>query len=239
MLVPISGTSTPPTTNPAMVPSRPRTTFWPVLSALERSTESVPNTTQKQCCTPVRSATSTARPSAGRAAEAVVQPDRVRSTCAGALLRGGQRPREARRLAAEQPVDQPRRSAAAAKSMLLAICETAKLSSCARKLGSSELIAGARSPSALDGQLAWSSALSSHLRAARRARRRALPRMPPALRAGRRRARARAAATLTAQAAVRGVASPAGARLHDRVEPASSSTSRTTARVEVLSPVGR
>ena len=34
----------------------------PVLSAFERSTESVPSTTQKACCTPVRLAISTARP---------------------------------------------------------------------------------------------------------------------------------------------------------------------------------
>ena len=49
VLVPISATIAPPTTTPAAVPARPRTTLWPVLSAFERSTESVPSTTQNEC----------------------------------------------------------------------------------------------------------------------------------------------------------------------------------------------
>ena len=64
VLVPIRYTSTPPTTNPAVVPTMARTMFWPVLRALERSTARVPKTTQKPCCTPLRWATSTARPRA-------------------------------------------------------------------------------------------------------------------------------------------------------------------------------
>ena len=61
MLVPIRATIAPPTTTPAAVPARPRTTLWPVLSAFERSTESVPSTTQNECWTPDMLATSTAR----------------------------------------------------------------------------------------------------------------------------------------------------------------------------------
>ena len=48
-------------TNPTTVPSSARPAFWPVFKALERSTASVPSTTQNACCTPVNSATRTAR----------------------------------------------------------------------------------------------------------------------------------------------------------------------------------
>ena len=87
VLVPISATSAPPTTNPAVVPSRPRIAFWPVLSALERSTASVPNTTQKPCWTEVSSATSTAsaRPVAPR--RLLCSHDELGSACASARSR--------------------------------------------------------------------------------------------------------------------------------------------------------
>ena len=49
---------------PIAVPSSPRTTFWPVLRALERSTDKVPSTIQNECCAPLRSAIRTAPASA-------------------------------------------------------------------------------------------------------------------------------------------------------------------------------
>ena len=51
--VPITCSSRAPTTKPAMVPARPRRTFWPVFRAFERSTDSVPRMTQNECWTPV------------------------------------------------------------------------------------------------------------------------------------------------------------------------------------------
>ena len=56
---------------------QPRTMFCPVLSALERSTDSVPSTTQNACCTPVRFADEHGHAEPDRAADAVVQPDRM------------------------------------------------------------------------------------------------------------------------------------------------------------------
>ena len=114
----------------------------PVFSALERSTDSVPSTTQNECCTPVRSATRTARPSADRAAHAVVQPHRVPlDVRGGALLCGRQRVRRRPRAGGRAA---GRASCAARRPRparcCCAICETAKLSSCARKLGSSEVM---------------------------------------------------------------------------------------------------
>ena len=79
---------------PTSVPSRPRTTFWPVLRALERSTDSVPSTTQKECWTPVSLGDQHGQTEADRTAQAVVQPDRVPlDVRAGALLGGRQRAR--------------------------------------------------------------------------------------------------------------------------------------------------
>ena len=49
MFVPTSHTSVPPIRSPAAVPPIARRTFWPVMSALERRTDSVPRTTQKEC----------------------------------------------------------------------------------------------------------------------------------------------------------------------------------------------
>src|SRR5207342_1974288 len=49
-----------PTANPAAVPSRARMAVDPVAAALVRSTDKVPSTTQKPCCTLLRSATATA-----------------------------------------------------------------------------------------------------------------------------------------------------------------------------------
>ncbi len=62
-LVPISHTSVPPATSPTTVPPIARTIVWPVLRALERSTESVPSTIQNECCAPLSSATRIAIPS--------------------------------------------------------------------------------------------------------------------------------------------------------------------------------
>ena len=58
--VPIAASSAAPTANPIAVPSSARSAVAPVAPALVRSTESVPRTTQKPCCTLVRSATATA-----------------------------------------------------------------------------------------------------------------------------------------------------------------------------------
>ena len=56
--VPITSTSAPPTTKPAVVPSTPRSAVCPVVSAFERSTDRVPRTIQNECWTPETSATS-------------------------------------------------------------------------------------------------------------------------------------------------------------------------------------
>ena len=50
--------------NPTAVPTSARHAIDPVDEALVRSTDRVPSTTQKPCCTPVRSATATATASA-------------------------------------------------------------------------------------------------------------------------------------------------------------------------------
>ncbi len=100
--------------------------FWPVLSALERSTESVPSTTQKECCTPVSLATSTATPSATAPRTLLCSQTEPRSMCAAA-----------RCCTAEAVLASPfgwrpstrsiqlRRSAAAVKSTFSAMIETA------------------------------------------------------------------------------------------------------------------
>ena len=81
-------------------------TFCPVLSAFERSTESVPSTTQKACCTPVRLAISTARPRPTAPRMLFCSHSEcVLDVGAGALLGGGDGPGEARGLAAEQLVE--------------------------------------------------------------------------------------------------------------------------------------
>jgi hypothetical protein len=66
--VPIAITMTAPTTIPTAVPASALRTDQPVLSALERRTESVPSTTQNECCKPVRCEmnTATANPTAPR-----------------------------------------------------------------------------------------------------------------------------------------------------------------------------
>ena len=43
--------NTAPRTNPSAVPTTARTTLVPVVSALLRSTDIAPSTTQKPCCT--------------------------------------------------------------------------------------------------------------------------------------------------------------------------------------------
>ncbi len=61
---------TEPTTNPMAVPPTARSAVAPVPSAFERSTDIVPSTTQKPCCTFVISTTATASasPAAPRSA---------------------------------------------------------------------------------------------------------------------------------------------------------------------------
>ncbi len=49
VLVPIAVSISAPTMKPITVPDRPRSAVCPVLSAFERSTESAPRTTQKEC----------------------------------------------------------------------------------------------------------------------------------------------------------------------------------------------
>ena len=83
-LVPMPTISAPPMTNPTRLPSTARTTFCPVLKALDRSTLSVPSTTQNECWTPVRSATSTARPSAIAPRTLLCSQTECGSTCAPA-----------------------------------------------------------------------------------------------------------------------------------------------------------
>ena len=65
---PIATINRPPTTIPTAVPKTAWTTVAPVPSAFERSTDSVPSTTQKACCSDARCATYTAivRPAAPR-----------------------------------------------------------------------------------------------------------------------------------------------------------------------------
>ena len=93
-------------TNPTTVPSSAaRRRSGPVLSAFERSTDSVPSTTQNECCTPVRFGDEDRQPQPDRAAHAVVQPHRVPlDVRRRALLRGRSVPADALGLAAEQPV---------------------------------------------------------------------------------------------------------------------------------------
>ena len=129
-----------PMANPTAVPTSPRAMYCPVLSAFERSTESVPSTTQNECCTPVRSATSTASPS----------PTAPRTLlCSQTEWRLDVRPRAL--LGRGQRAASPRAAARAADPTSLAarpppsdrccspICAAAKPSSCARKLGSREV----------------------------------------------------------------------------------------------------
>ena len=137
----------------------------------------------------------------GRAAHAVVQPDRMPVDVRGrALLCRRQRPGQALAAGARAAVStQLRRSAAAVSSMFAAICETAKASSCARKLGSSEVTSSLiRSSSASStpscrrpgrSTVALRSSVSS-ASAARPARRRARRHRRPIRRAGLHRARA-------------------------------------------------
>ena len=106
VFVPTASTMTAPTTMPTTVPSTARTTLWPVLSALERSTESVPRTTQNACSARTTSATSTAPASAGRAPEAVVQPGRVTVEVRCRALAGhGEQVGDARRRSPEELIE--------------------------------------------------------------------------------------------------------------------------------------
>ena len=129
-----------PTTNPTTVPSIARRAFWPVLRAFERSTDKVPRITRNECCRPVFSATSTAiaRPMAPR--RLLWSQTECGSRCAVARSRAELRGPEA--FPGSTPAivsSQPRRSAAAAISMLEPTRDAAYPNSCARKLGSSEV----------------------------------------------------------------------------------------------------
>ena len=59
--VPRATTTSEPTPKPTTVPTTARTAVAPVPSAFERSTDSVPSTTQNPCCTSVASTVATAR----------------------------------------------------------------------------------------------------------------------------------------------------------------------------------
>src|SRR5262249_53434854 len=63
-LCPTATRRPPPITRPIAAPPRARTAVDSVEAALVRSTDSVPSTTQKPCCTLLRSATATATASA-------------------------------------------------------------------------------------------------------------------------------------------------------------------------------
>ena len=63
VFVPIPASRAAPATKPATVPAMARTASCPVFSAVERSTDSAPRTTQNACWTPVSLAASTASPS--------------------------------------------------------------------------------------------------------------------------------------------------------------------------------
>ncbi len=138
-----------PTTKSAVVPSSARNADWPVLSAFERSTESDPSTTQKECWTPVCLATSTARLSPTAPRTLLWSHTECRSTCAcacsSAEARGPRRPLGWRPSIRSH---QPRASAAAVSSTFPATWATAKLSSCARNPGSSALTSAGRSDAA-------------------------------------------------------------------------------------------
>ena len=249
-----------PIAKPATVPSRPRTAFWPVLRALERRTDSVPSTTQKECCTPVNLATSTARPRP-------IAPRRLLCSHTEWLSRWELARWRAARMVLGNPsgcrprrrANQPRRSAAADKAMLEASWVTAKVSSCARKLGSRELtssllsFAPSPAPSPAAGRAgvavrttgssmaavcstrasAWCSSASACSSASG----------PPAgaLMSATPRSSTSPARNLTWHAAAfTGAPSGRGAEwVTTASSHSSSSTSRTTAREPVLSPVGR
>ena len=115
LFVPISHTRPRRRRSPPRCPASARSAVCPVLSALERSTDSAPSTTQKECWTLLRSADQHREPEPDGAAQAVLQPHRVPlEVRARALLGGRQRAREARRGRPSSRSSQVRRSAAAA-----------------------------------------------------------------------------------------------------------------------------
>ena len=214
-----------------------------MFSALERSTASVPKTTQNACCTPVSWETSTARPSATAPLTLFCSQSECGSTwdparsCAVESRSAspmGRRP--------STWSSQLRRSAAADSATLPAICMTTKLSSCARKPGSSAEITA--SPLVVSGTLMVAPRSSSASRSRSSA---------SATCSGSRlclgmssrsaqRSSTTAAACFTAHAR-RSTVIPGGglARVSTTIPLShlSSSTSRTTARAAVLRPVGR
>ena len=104
--VPIAYTIAPPTMKPATVPASARNAFWPVLSAVERSTARVPNDDPEAVLDAAQVGDEDRQAERHRAPEAVVQPRGAEAHVrAESLLRGRQRAREPGRLAAEEPVD--------------------------------------------------------------------------------------------------------------------------------------
>ena len=244
VLVPMSTTSTPPTTKPATVPSRPRSTFCAGAQRVgaqhreraEHDPEGVLHA--REVGDEHREA------EADGAADAVLQPQRVAlDVGAGALVRGGERACQPGRLAAEELIEPAAPLGGGGRSRRSpAICETTKLSSCARKLGSSAEIT---SPLPVTPAGSFRSRCARARRAARAARRApraghrrtaaARPADPRSVRAPGPRRSSRRTARGSAVAACRSGAAWRTSVLSQR----SSSTRRTTARAAVLSPVGR
>ena len=178
---------------------------------------------------------------AGTAAQAVVQPHRVAlEVRSRALLRRRQRPREPRRrAAAEQPLEPApalgRRDGLDVRADLRD--DEAQLLRAKRRVE--------RADAALQrGRLRERAALHLDQRVAQRVQglaQRAGTRRPGSRAASAPRSSALAAASFTAQTgAVDGALAPLGGRdEHDRASQPISSTRRTSARVAVLSPVGR
>ena len=250
VLVPTTATMAPPITNPTVVPTTARARFWPVPRALDRRTLRVANATQKACWTVRRSATSTASPRPAAPRRLLCSHRELRSACeparSWAAVRNPTKPSGWRPSTFSSQV---RRSARAAKSTLAAICRTMKLSSCERKLGSSALTTrrafSSSSTAAVDSGSAAVLVRSSSSRAALSWAVAALSAWPVCPGDSRRSAAASsavAAACLTAHTASIGFG-PAGAvstlRRTIALSHRSSSTRRTAARADVLSPVGR
>ena len=245
--VPISHTRLPPTAKPDRRAQRaPAATVCPVLSALERSTDSAPSTTQKECWTLLRSADQDRQPEPDGAAQAVLEPHRMAlEVRPRALLGGRQRAREPRRGPPEQPLE-PRSGAPPPPRhrRCAAIWSTTKLSSWARKLGSSADTASSAVPRRPPGSPVVVAPLELRDRGAQlvQPRRAAGPARGRGRRAGRRlRSSARAAAALTPHtASLAGAPVPPGRRLHDdRVHPAQLVDEPDDRPRRVLSPVGR
>ena len=231
-----------------------RATFWPVLSAFERSTESVPSTTQNECCTP--------RQVGDEHREAQARPPRA-GCCAAtpSAVRG------ARRRAPEQrtrcPAARPAGARAAARASCAArrprparrcsaICDDREARAPAPgSSGPASRDHARRRLSAVDAPVrhgadrqldARSLQLVEPRRAARSARRASVGRLPRTSSSSAPRSSTVAARDLTARrVADRQASRPVADRtcVTIALSQRSSSTRRTTVRPAVLSPVGR